>query len=120
MKQVYFSHSKLIYDTKEETKNLSYLKEVFKCVVCPNNDMGEKGSISPYLKMIEECGLVVALPYKKFIGKGVFAEVEHALSLNIPVLMLEEKTFKVVTGVSTHDDTDWKFKYGKLELIKWE
>lgn len=72
MSEVYFAHSKLIYGTKEESEALSFLKSVFKNVCCPHNDMGELGSITPYLKKVEECKLIVALPYNNFIGKGVY------------------------------------------------
>lgn len=115
MTEVYFAHSKLIYGTKEEEKALKHLRKVFGSVVCPHNDMGELGSIYPYLERVSKCCLVVALPYKNFIGKGVFSEIEHALALNKPVLVLKGKELKTVYGVVVNDSKDWKFKYGKLE-----
>jgi len=114
--EVYFAHSKLIYGTKEEEKALLFLRKIFHNVCCPHNDMGELGGITPYLKRVEKCGLVVALPYNKFIGKGVYEEIKHALSLKKPVLLLDNEKLLTIKGVEVVDEYDWKFKYARIKL----
>lgn len=116
--KVYFAHSKRIYNTKEESTMLDFLRKNFTKVICPNKDIGELGSIEPYLKIVDTCKYVVAHEYQGSIGKGVFSEIKNALSKNIPVLALRKGTigYKLckVKNIEINDSTDWAIHYGKI------
>ena len=65
--KIYYAHSKKIYDTKVEKKQLKYLKNRFKeyNVICPNNDIGELGSIQPYLDVVSQCEMLICSEYNR-------------------------------------------------------
>jgi hypothetical protein len=116
---VYYAHSKLIYGTKREKRELAFLKKKFTFVIDPNKDMGELGSIDPYLKKVDECDMVVCSPHDGYLGRGQYSEVLHALKLNKPVYSIQKSLLfgfqlKKVTSVSTFDTNDWSRKYSYL------
>lgn len=119
MSKIYYAHSKLIYGTDTEASAIAYLKQQGFEVLCPHNDLGELGSIQPYLQAIDTCEAVIIHPYKGFIGRGVFEELKHTLCNNKSASVL---CYNIVTGYSLHpvkgyklhDQMDWKFKYGKV------
>ena len=117
--KIYFAHSKKIYNSKEESRILDFLYNQFgkNNVICPNNDMGELGSIDPYLLQVSKSKLVIVRQYKRHIGRGVYEEINKALKLNIPVkLVIGNNRFKLldVTNIKINDPTDWKVKYDKI------
>lgn len=114
---VYYAHSKLIYDSERENKELSFLKKKFN-LIDPNGDIGERGSIEPYLKVISTCNMVICSEYKEHIGRGVFEEVLFALNKGIKVFCLKKKIgmfyLSKVINVIENDVYDWKIKYGRI------
>jgi hypothetical protein len=118
---IYYAHSKLIYGTTREEKERAYLEKLFK-VICPNRDMGERGSIDPYLDMVSQCSAVICSEYEKHIGRGVFSEVEHALKLGKRVLCIRgepgEYILHPIQGIKIIDENDWRYFYGKIILMK--
>ena len=115
---VYYAHSKKIYGTKREKQELVFLEKIFKKVICPNRDMGEKGRIQPYLDRVKKSKLVVVSEYRKHIGKGCFCEIKQAQVNNISVLVLrkDEKGFyfKSVQKMYHVDKNDWAVGYGAI------
>jgi hypothetical protein len=93
--KVYFAHSMPEYNTKREQKALEMLKRNFSEdeVICPNNDLGELGSMEAYLDYIrEEIDALVFMSKKNgWCGKGVYTEIEVASSKGIPVYMFKMK-----------------------------
>ena len=71
-----------------QANELNYLRKHYLKVICPNNDLGELGSIKRYLKIVEWADLVVFSEYNDHIGTGVYDEVKHALANKIPVRLL--------------------------------
>lgn len=116
--KAYFAHSKLIYNTNSEASAIKFLQKNY-TVLDPNKDLGELVFIEYYLKAIDTCNLLIVNPYLGFIGKGAYEEIIHALSKNMPVLVLKYHTIDGYTlypliKVYTYDTDDWKFKYGKV------
>ncbi len=115
---IYYAHSKQIYNTKREKEERVYLKFIFYDVCCPNLDMGELGSIDPYLKKVRKSNVVVFSEYKKHIGKGVHQEIMEAYKNKIPIILLRKikKKFKLmpVFRIMIKDPDDWAIKYRKV------
>jgi len=119
---IYYAHSKKIYNTPREKKELAYLKKKYRnksTIVCPNKDMGELGNIEPYLKKVRECHTVVCSEYKKHVGRGVFEEISEALNKGKDVFVLRKGLLgfklKRVNNVVWADINDWKVYYGKVK-----
>ena len=123
MKKVYYAHSKLIYNTKREKKELEFLRKKFSSVFNPNIKISwdNNTKMEPYFKAVKNSDIVVASEYKKHIGKGVFDEITTAINNNITVLCLRRKLFKYqlykIANVEIVNDQDWKKKYGKIVLL---
>lgn len=118
-KRVYYAHSKIIYNTSREQKELIYLRKKYRNVICPNNDLGELGSIRPYLECVSKCDVVVCSEYKGYIGRGVCSEICKALSEGIPVKVLKSNFFgrlsmRKVVDISICNEQDWRVAYAKL------
>jgi hypothetical protein len=119
----YFAHSKLIYNTEEERKLLTLLRDKESLegfgiglgeVICPNNNMGELGSMTPYLKMVQKCDIVVAHEFTGYVGRGVYAEVKHALKFGKKVFAIRDEKLLEVEDLIIYDPNDWKVRYGQL------
>jgi len=122
VKPVYYAHSKLIYGSKQERDELTYIRKVFYPVICPNNDMGERSSIEPYLTQVQKSSYVVCSEVNEYIGKGVYQEISEALRRGIPVLALRKRSgifkFHRVLYAIVVDDQDWKYRYAKIYIKK--
>jgi len=104
-----------------EKNLLKFLSKRFgrRNICCPNNDMGELGSINPYLAKVLRSTMVVVHRYKNHLGKGAYQEVRKALSENIPVKIIVSGVFrkyrlKKVKAVQIVDLADWKIRYGQV------
>lgn len=118
---IYYAHSKLIYNTKRESRELSYLmKRYANNIVDPNKMMGELGSIEPYLNMVRTCNIVVCSEYKEHVGYGVYREIAEAFKFNKDVFVLRKSFlgFKLirVKRIIIFDPNDWKVYYGKIKI----
>ena len=123
--RVYYAHSKQIYNTNREKKELAFLRKHFD-VLCPNTDIGEHNNIEPYLEAVKTCNRVVCSEYKKHIGKGIFEEIRCAFeeSKRIFVLRKRKKRYHLLEilgkahkyGVVYDDEADWKINYAKLSI----
>ena len=71
IKKTHYAHSIQIYGRFQEKKELKYLAKKFSNLVDPNNDMGELGTMTPYLKMVRTCKIVVFSEYEGYIGPSV-------------------------------------------------
>ena len=112
---LYYAHSKKIYNTEVEEDEYSKIRKRFPDahIVCPNRDVGEKGSINPYLQVVKQCDVVVCSEFKKLVGKGVATEVTTAISDKKPVYNLS-KDFKEVSGIKlVNNGKDW-VEYARL------
>jgi len=124
--RIYYAHSKLIYGTAREKAELAFLRKKFSedvyQVLDPNKDMGELGSMTPYLVAVSKCTEVICSEYKGFIGKGVYHEVHCALEKGIPVWCIKKfpilggLVMKKVSGVRVYDENDWKVRYARLVI----
>jgi hypothetical protein len=117
---VYYAHSKIDYGSNREYRDLLYLKKRFPKaeVICPNNDLGELGSLKPYLDFVDTCSMLIVREYKNHVGKGAFSELARAMSDGIRVLALRNKgnkyTLESVAGIQVLKQHDWQLKYGKI------
>ena len=113
-KLTYYAHSKRIYNTKEEARNIKILKGLGYKVLCPNNNLGELNDIKPYLTVVSRSKDVVCTEYKGNVGKGAFAEIKEALKRNISVGVLRDKKVIPIKNVIVDDPNDWGVHYGKI------
>ena len=122
MKKVYYAHSKLIYNTKREKKELQFLRNKFTSVCNPNTDItwDNTTKMEPFFKAVKNSDIIIISEYKKHIGKGVYDEIKLAINSHISVLCLRKKLFKYrlhqVASVELVDEKNWKIKYGKVIL----
>lgn len=118
---IYYAHSKLTYGSARELAELKWLESRYN-VLNPNTFIGERGAMAPYLAAVAMCELLAVSPFDGYyVGKGCFHEVCAALSLEIPVHMLElDTTGKFftsrVTGIRIYDPNDWKRNYAILQV----
>lgn len=118
---MYFAHSKRIYNTPLEKEILRYLREELGMeILCPNTDIGELRSMTPYLKRVAKCDGVIVHEYRECVGRGCYEEVSTALQLNKPVYAIRGVELISVKGIIIYDSTDWKIGYGKLIVNKKE
>lgn len=89
-KMIYYAHSRKIYNTKREKKELQYLRKLYGKVLDPNNDLGELEDTCKYMRHVAACTLVVCSEYLDHVGFGVFMEVLFALNNDIPVMCLRK------------------------------
>ena len=121
---IYYAHSKRIYNTKREELERQQIEKVFhtEIVMCPNRDMGELGSMEPYLKKVRACSIIVCSEYDDHIGRGVYEEVLAALNSKKKVYCIRYYSIRsvihIVRSVKLVDPYDWTIRYGKLELGK--
>lgn len=109
----YFAHSKRDYGTDKERHALAFLKENHR-VFCPHHNLGETGSIAHYLNVVTWCDCMIVMEHKGHIGKGVFQEVNHAISQNKLVWVLRGKSLIPIKCIEIVDETDWCVRYGKI------
>ena len=117
--QVYYAHSKKIYGTLRERRERILLASIFpkKSIVCPNRDMGELGSMLPYLNKVQNSDIVVVSEFKNHIGKGAYEEVVLALQEYTPVFVLRRKKLILVKDIKVVNWNDWQVTYGKVITI---
>jgi len=119
---VYYAHSKKIYNTSREKMERSYIEKRFKAVCCPNRDMGELGSMNPYIDKVKGCHAVVCTEFQGHIGKGVYEEITAALRFEKEVYCLRRRVgvFQLhrIKEVMIVDDTDWGTRYGKVKVAR--
>lgn len=85
----YFAHSMAKYNTKDEKEQLEFLRKVFLgTVICPNNNLGEMGSMKPYLDVVSKVDVLFVAEFNGFIGTGVRKEINEAQKHKTPVFVL--------------------------------
>lgn len=115
----YYAHSMKTYNTKKERLTREELNNIFPdSILCPNNDVGELGSMKRYLDIVTSCKGVICTDYKGYLAKGTFEEVKLSLSLNKPTYLFSGNKLHEIKKVKVYDKTDWKFKYGIVILKK--
>jgi hypothetical protein len=115
---VYYAHSKQIYGTVREKRELELLRRIFRNVVCPNQDLGEVPNIQFYLARVRECEIVVASEVEKHIGRGVYEELHYAQNLGRLTLVLRHDTLYPIAGMELIPGGDWKIHYAKLFTLE--
>lgn len=124
LSSVYYAHSKKIYGFDREAKERGFLEKNFRKVVCPNRDMGELGSMDPYLRMVRKCNVVVCSEFNSYIGRGVYQEIVEGLNKKKKVFCLrkieDRYVLLPVASVSIVDADDWKVKFGKVHISSEE
>lgn len=115
---IYYAHSMKIYNSKQECQELKWIQKKFHDVVNPNGDIRNYNSIEPYLKKVSECNSLIFSEYKKFIGKGVYEEIDWALSEKKTVQCLRKRWrgfyLVKVNKIEIADKSDWSIYYGNV------
>lgn len=115
--KLYYAHAMLLYGTEDEEREIGYIKNAF-----PDHELvnprfyqnNSKGNDMDYYKdLVSTTNTVVFSKLEGHITSGVGQEVNHALSLGIPVLELRDngnlaETEKPVEHLS-HGETNKLF-----------
>jgi hypothetical protein len=121
MKTLYYAHSKRTYGSRQEKRELKLIKKKF-----PDHEIVNPGEIT-YLSLheseiMEECkgfvravDVIVCSEYKKYIGRGVFEELETKTKAK--KYLLRGKKFIENFSVRIVDRDDWCVRYGKCEEV---
>ena len=113
-KVAYFAHSKKDYGSKAEKNALKLLGSLGYRAFCPNNNLGETGSMSHYLKIAEWCDVLVAMEHNGKIGRGVYEEVNLFLQKKRPAYVLRDGIILKILSVKIEDSNNWQ-QYGSIE-----
>lgn len=93
----YYAHSIRKYNSKEEREHLKFLQSIFPgSVICPNNNLGELGSIEPYLDIVSKMDVLFVAEYFDWIGTGVRREIKEARRYKIPIYVLRKENDELV------------------------
>jgi hypothetical protein len=122
--KVYYAHSKRIYDTRVEVRDMLAIVHRYPqyTIVNPSRLFTGRTAQDQWNVWMEEhgldeYGLVVFTTYDGYVGRGVFEEITYALQHDIPVVYLTpDDRFTKKFFVSTMNDTDW-VRYAKIEVI---
>ena len=118
--KIYFAHSLQVYNTPKEESELKIIKKKFPeaTVICPNKDLGELSDFKEYLKIVDNCNMVIASEVDGYVGKGVLCEVARGFSNGMRVKVIREKGGKLilfdVVGFEIENVSDWRYRYAKL------
>lgn len=83
--RIYFAHSIKEYNTAIERGCISIIKQHFPgCEIINPKDL-YFDDFSEYLRVVEQCDILVYKRWNGYITAGVAKEIEHALSCDIPV-----------------------------------
>ena len=111
---IYYAHSKQIYNTERERKELSFIRSSFPLIpiLNPSKNMDQFGL---NLKQIAESWAIVCSRYENHVGKGVYEEIKEAIRLKKPVFCIIQPNKLVrVRSLQLVDPNHWKTYYGKL------
>jgi len=113
--KLFFAHSQKTFDTPEEKAARIRISTGFE-LFCPNEQIYQKNNQATnadYNKGIDDCGGLVFLPYKGYVGKGVYSNILYALRSKYPVFVYDAKddVLRSVTSVTINDLNDWAIRY---------
>ncbi|MEG2289656.1 MAG: hypothetical protein RSC24_06780 [Clostridium sp.] len=124
--KIYYAHHMWKYNTQEELDEIESIEREFdKCtIINPNGDIVESGddeyAMEQCFNLVKGSNTLVftTLPDKTF-GKGVYDEVALALSLKIPVYILDKGIFSIVDSLGSISkivvsDTKTNRKYAQI------
>jgi len=110
----YFAHSMQIYNTKLEKELTETIKSFNFPMICPNKDIGELGSLNPYLQIVKKCKGVITHEFKGYVGKGAFEETKLSLQLDKPTFVIRDGKIIPVKTIKINNSKDWKITYGVI------
>lgn len=119
---LYYSHSKKIYGTRREKKEIKLISKHFpKTPVYNPNNTTIKTAVSPIdtcLRWIESDDItrIVFSTYRNHVGKGVYTEVKRAEELGKPTYVIVRN--KISSFIDQHlsivDEHDWIVRYAEI------
>ena len=118
--KIYYAHSKRIYGTPQEAKELEFLIMIFPKanIICPHNTIGELNDFKDYLYVVDCCNKIITSEIDGFIGRGVFCEIARAFGNGTQVSVLRKQnnqySLSQVIGIEIINQNAWKNNYGKL------
>jgi len=93
----YYAHSMEIYNSDREAFEYDFISENFNgFVICPNNHLGEKGDIKPYLDIVKKTQTLFVSEYQGYVGLGVYQEIQIAIKNKIPIYVIYHVPMDVV------------------------
>ena len=114
--RVYYAHSKKIYNSEREKNEYLFIKNIYPKTLCPNKDIGELGSLKPYLDIVKTMDLIIFSEYMNFIGKGVYAEIQTAIINKIPIKLFRNNNLLNINKLEINNKNDWAIKFAKVIL----
>ncbi len=122
----YFSHSKSLYDTKEEKLVYKYIKNHFDGnVICPNKHLGELTYKGDYAKIASKADYVFVWGDSNHseLTRGCYEEVETAMHEGAKVILIEvnggDVYLRNIVSLEMYDKPN-HFEYGWVESVSIE
>lgn len=120
MKTLYYAHSKRIYRTRQEKRELKLIKKKF-----PNHEIVNPGAINwrmtePEImirckEIVRKADVVICSEYRDHIGRGVFEEL--SVKTKAKKYLLRKKKFIENFSMRIINKDDWCIRYGKCKEI---
>lgn len=120
--RIYFAHSMLIYNSKQERRELKLLKRIFPKAEIVNpakyerkwKNLSGKEVMAKCLDLISNCDIfifsAIEQDNKDFVGRGVYVEVKFAEEIEKDIYFLQE-TLESDFSIDIYNDDDWAFKF---------
>ena len=121
MKTLYYAHSKRIYGSRQEKRELKLIKKQFpECkIINPDEiifmNLDEEKIIEECKWFVKKADVIIASEYKKHIGRGVFEEL--SVKTKAKKYLLRGKKFIENFSVKIVDRDDWCVRYGRCEEV---
>lgn len=127
--KVYFCYSKQAYDAGllEESRKLIEQSYPPGTDIVDSSDLDWKGLVKQhgsqevaYVEVVADHDEVVVLEHHGYLGKGLFSQLNYAKELQRPAWVLRKTAGYLrllsVKRVSINDPSNWKWKYGVVEV----
>ena len=121
MKLLYYAHSKRIYGTRKEKRELKLIRKKFPehRIINPGEidwlSVIENDIMEACKNIVQHVDVVVASEYNKHIGRGVFEELSEKTKAK--KFLLRGKKFIENFSLRIVDRDDWRVRYGKCEEV---
>ena len=119
--RIYYAHSKLIYYSKREEKELAIIRAryPFAEIINPAGIFRREIEWRMFMAFdLPNMDLVIFSDYNGYVGKGVYTEILAAIENEIPVLYLNgEGRITAIFSVGEPNPDDWVYHCKMLPVV---
>ncbi len=115
-KKLYYAHSLITYASDKEKNELEVIKKIFPDYEIVNPEKISYTGMNDCLVRVRSCTILVYSEYKQHIGKGVYLEIQEALSAGIPIFYVNNYNISEFGSLQITNQNDWKVKFATTLL----